>query len=108
MLLEQGYRKNRATFHAVPPAPRPPTPSPPAPAGAHPRGRAAPPPQRAPVTAPTRIVWERQDQIIPVECGTLYHQAIPGAELVVIEQCGHAPYLEKPDEFVRIAMDFLP
>jgi pimeloyl-ACP methyl ester carboxylesterase len=43
-----------------------------------------------------------------VECGTLYHQAIPGAELVVIEQGGHAPYLEKPDEFVRIAMDFLP
>jgi len=26
---------------------------------------------------------------------------------VVIEQCGHAPHLEKPDEFVRIAMDFL-
>ena len=60
------------------------------------------------VTAPTRIVWGRQDQIIPVECGTLYHQAIPGSELVVIEQCGHAPHLEKPDEFVRVAMDFLP
>jgi pimeloyl-ACP methyl ester carboxylesterase len=59
------------------------------------------------VTAPTRIVWGRQDQIIPVECGTLYQQAIPGAELVVIEQCGHAPHLEKPDEFVRVAMDFL-
>ena len=60
------------------------------------------------VTAPTRIVWGRQDQIIPVECGTLYHQAIHGSELVVIEQCGHAPHLEKPGEFVRIAMDFLP
>jgi pimeloyl-ACP methyl ester carboxylesterase len=60
------------------------------------------------VTAPTCIIWGRQDRIIPVECGTLYHQAIPGSELVVIEQCGHAPYLEKPDEFVRVAMDFLP
>ena len=60
------------------------------------------------VTAPARIVWGRQDQIIPVECATLYHQAIPGSDLVVIEQCGHAPHLEKPDEFVRVAMDFLP
>ena len=60
------------------------------------------------VTAPTRIVWGRQDTIIPVECGTLYQQAIPGADLVVIEQCGHAPHLEMPDEFGRIAMDFLP
>jgi pimeloyl-ACP methyl ester carboxylesterase len=60
------------------------------------------------VTAPTRIVWGRQDKIIPVECGTLYQQAIPGSELVVIEQCGHTPHLEKPDEFVRVAMDFLP
>ena len=59
------------------------------------------------VTAPTRIVWGRQDQIIPVECGTLYHQAIAGSELAVIEQCGHAPHLEKPDEFVRVALDFL-
>ena len=60
------------------------------------------------VTAPTRIVWGRQDKIIPVECGTLYQQAIPGADLVVLEQCGHASHLEKPDEFVRVALDFLP
>jgi 2-hydroxy-6-oxonona-2,4-dienedioate hydrolase len=60
----------------------------------------------AQVTAPTRIVWRRQDKIIPVECGTLYQQAIPGADLVVIEQCGHAPHVEKPDEFVRLALDF--
>jgi len=42
-----------------------------------------------------------------VECGTLYQQAIPGSELVVREPCGHAPHLEKPDEFVRVALDFL-
>ena len=66
------------------------------------------PPLLARVTAPTCIVWGRQDKIIPVECGTLYQQAIPGARLEVIEQCGHAPHLEKPDEFVRLALDFLP
>jgi pimeloyl-ACP methyl ester carboxylesterase len=60
------------------------------------------------VTAPTRIIWGRQDRIIPAECGSLYQQAIPGADLVVLDQCGHAPQVEKPDEFVRLALDFLP
>jgi pimeloyl-ACP methyl ester carboxylesterase len=59
------------------------------------------------VSAPTRIVWGRQDRIIPVECGSLYQQAIPGADLTVIEQCGHAPHLEKSEEFGRVALSFL-
>lgn len=60
------------------------------------------------VQAPTRIVWGQQDRLIPVECGTLYQQAIPGAELIVLDACGHAPHLEKPDAFVDIALQFLP
>ena len=42
-----------------------------------------------------------------MEGGTLYPQAIPGSELVVCAPCGHAPYLEKPDAFVCVALDFL-
>ena len=56
---------------------------------------------------PTRIVWGREDRIVPLECGELYQQAIPGSDLVVIDNCGHAPQIEKPDEFVKIALDFL-
>ena len=59
------------------------------------------------VNVPTRLVWGRQDRLIPLECGQLYQKAIPGAELVVIEDCGHLPEVEKPDEFVRTALDFL-
>lgn len=57
-------------------------------------------------TIPTRIVWGREDHLLPVECGELYQKAIPGAELIVLEQCGHTPHLEKPDEFVRLARQF--
>ncbi len=56
---------------------------------------------------PTRIVWGREDRIVPLECGELYQQAIPGSDLVVIDNCGHAPQMEKPDEFVKTALDFL-
>ena len=59
------------------------------------------------VTIPTRIVWGREDRLVPLECAGLYQKAIPGSDLVVIENCGHVPQVEKPDEFVRAALEFL-
>ena len=59
------------------------------------------------VNVPTRVVWGREDRLVPLECGELYRKAIPGAELVVIDHCGHVPQVEKPDEFVRTALEFL-
>jgi pimeloyl-ACP methyl ester carboxylesterase len=53
------------------------------------------------------MVWGREDRIVPVECGGIYQKAIKGSDLVVIDNCGHAPQVEKPDEFVKSALDFL-
>jgi len=57
---------------------------------------------------PTRVIWGRQDRLVPLECGRLYNKAIPGSDLVVIDRCGHVPQIEKPEEFLRVALDFLP
>ena len=59
------------------------------------------------VNIPTRIVWGREDKIVPVECAQIYHQSIPGSDLVLIDNCGHAPQMEKPDEFVKTALEFM-
>jgi pimeloyl-ACP methyl ester carboxylesterase len=59
------------------------------------------------VEVPTRIIWGKQDRLVPLECGELYQKAIPNAELVVIDNCGHTPQVEKPDEFVKVALGFL-
>jgi pimeloyl-ACP methyl ester carboxylesterase len=59
------------------------------------------------VRTPTLLVWGREDAIAPVECGELYQRAIPGARLVVIEDCGHMPEMEKPAEFARLVETFL-
>jgi pimeloyl-ACP methyl ester carboxylesterase len=56
---------------------------------------------------PTLIVWGRQDAIVPVNCGELYHQHIRGSRFVVLEQCGHLPQVEKPGEFVNLLAEFL-
>jgi len=59
------------------------------------------------VKIPTRIVWGRQDQLVPLECGELYQKAIKSSELVVIDNCGHAPQIERPTDFVKTALEFL-
>lgn len=59
------------------------------------------------VKTPTLIVWGRQDAIVPLHCGELYHQAIPGSTLSVIDECGHSPQIEKPEEFLAAVAPFL-
>lgn len=59
------------------------------------------------VKTPTRIVWGRQDQLVPLECGELYQKAIKGSELVIIDNCGHAPQIERPTDFIKTALEFL-
>ena len=65
------------------------------------------PDRLARVNIPTRILWGRDDKLAPVECGHLFQQAIPGSDLVIIDNCGHVPQMEKTDEFLQAATSFL-
>jgi pimeloyl-ACP methyl ester carboxylesterase len=56
---------------------------------------------------PTLIVWGREDAIVPVSAGELYHQSIPGSRLEILDNCGHRPEVEKADDFIRIVQNFL-
>jgi pimeloyl-ACP methyl ester carboxylesterase len=59
------------------------------------------------VSNPTLLIWGREDQIVPVECGEQYRKLIPDARLSVLEKCGHLPPVEQPDAFARLVTDFL-
>jgi len=59
------------------------------------------------VSIPTAIIWGKEDQLVPLECGELYQHVISGSTLTIIENCGHSPQIEKPDEFVDTALRFL-
>jgi pimeloyl-ACP methyl ester carboxylesterase len=48
------------------------------------------------IALPTLIVWGREDQIVPLECATLYQQAIPNATVRILDHCGHFAHLEQP------------
>nr|MCS5656312.1 alpha/beta fold hydrolase [Dehalococcoidia bacterium] len=55
---------------------------------------------------PTLLVWGEQDGVIPVSAGEVYQQAIQGARLEIIPNCGHHPEMEQTDEFVHLVRDF--
>jgi pimeloyl-ACP methyl ester carboxylesterase len=59
------------------------------------------------IKAPTLVVWGREDALIPLEAGERYAKAIPGAKLVVFDECGHVPQLEKAADFNKALLDFL-
>jgi pimeloyl-ACP methyl ester carboxylesterase len=56
---------------------------------------------------PTLIIWGRQDAIVPLSAGEVYHASIPGSQLVILVNCGHHPEIERADEFVRHVQAFL-
>jgi pimeloyl-ACP methyl ester carboxylesterase len=56
---------------------------------------------------PTLIVWGRDDEIVPLECGQRYQQTITGSRLEIIPECGNCPPLEKPEAFSQLFSDFL-
>ena len=49
---------------------------------------------------PTLILWGADDGVIPKSAGDIYQQSIAGSELVVLEDCGHRPEVEKTSEFL--------
>jgi 4,5:9,10-diseco-3-hydroxy-5,9,17-trioxoandrosta-1(10),2-diene-4-oate hydrolase len=59
------------------------------------------------ITAPTLVLWGRQDRILPVRHGIDAAEKIPGARLHIFEHCGHMPNIEYPEEFNRLLVEFL-
>jgi len=59
------------------------------------------------ITVPTLIIWGRQDKIIPLEVGELLDRDITNSTLKIIEECGHAPQEEKPEDTVPLVWEFL-
>jgi pimeloyl-ACP methyl ester carboxylesterase len=59
------------------------------------------------IKTPTLIVWGREDGLVPLSNGERFHKDIAGSTLVVIDQCGHIPNVEKAGEFNAAVLKFL-
>lgn len=51
------------------------------------------------ITAPTLLIWGKDDQVTPAFVGEEFHQRIQNSQLFMLEKCGHAPMMEHPEVF---------
>jgi pimeloyl-ACP methyl ester carboxylesterase len=59
------------------------------------------------ITAPTQVIWGRDDPIVPLTHASLARQGIPDARLTVFDACGHIPQLECAAQFNAVVCEFL-
>jgi pimeloyl-ACP methyl ester carboxylesterase len=53
------------------------------------------------------LIWGRQDRVVPRSVMETYNQVLVGSKLVVLEDCGHRPEIERTDQFVSEVKTFL-
>jgi pimeloyl-ACP methyl ester carboxylesterase len=59
------------------------------------------------VHVPTLVITGDDDRIVPTAQSLRLARELPGAELVVIPQCGHLPQEEQPEAFLQAVSAFL-
>jgi len=59
------------------------------------------------ITLPVLLIWGMQDIVTPISVAEEFFFLLPNAHLHLINQCGHAPMMEHPDEFNRKLEEFL-
>jgi 4,5:9,10-diseco-3-hydroxy-5,9,17-trioxoandrosta-1(10),2-diene-4-oate hydrolase len=59
------------------------------------------------VTAPTLVVWGREDQIVEAGLAEVARRGIPNVTVRIFERCGHAPMMEQAAEFNSLVLAFL-
>lgn len=59
------------------------------------------------IAAPTLVVHGTRDPLVPVGNGTYLASQIPGARLILYENTGHVPIVERAEEFNRDVLAFL-
>lgn len=56
---------------------------------------------------PALFLWGDSDNLVPSGFGRFVAQALPDAESVVIESCGHVPQFEHPELTAQLTRDFI-
>jgi pimeloyl-ACP methyl ester carboxylesterase len=59
------------------------------------------------ISAPSLIIWGKADALIAPAYAHDFARRITGARFALIDDAGHLPHLERPDEVVPLVRDFL-
>jgi len=64
-------------------------------------------PRLAELAPPALFVWSSHDRLVPAGFRRHVEQWLPGAEQIVIQSCGHAPQVERPEHVNGLVERFL-
>jgi pimeloyl-ACP methyl ester carboxylesterase len=59
------------------------------------------------MTVPTCLIWGKNDTVTPPSVADEFDKLLPNSELHWIDKCGHAPMMERPDEFNELLEPWL-
>lgn len=59
------------------------------------------------ITQPALLIWGENDLITPPKVAETFHEKLPNNSLEWISRCGHAPMMERPEEFAYHLKKFL-
>jgi pimeloyl-ACP methyl ester carboxylesterase len=54
------------------------------------------------IDVPMKIIWGKEDRLLPVAFAQEFKRLIPHAALHIVEGAGHLPQAEKPDLFIEL------
>lgn len=64
-------------------------------------------PRLSEITAPSLVIWGRDDRFVPMDVGLRLVWGLPNADLHLFNRCGHWAQWEHADKFNRLVLDFL-
>lgn len=59
------------------------------------------------ISTPTLIVWGSLDPVIPIEYAESFVSSIRDCRFYKMEGSGHTPYVDNPEKFSEVVLDFL-
>ncbi len=59
------------------------------------------------IDAPTLIVWGKQDRLVSSAYAAEFGRRIAGSRVEIIDECGHIPQLEQPEQTYALVGEFL-
>ena len=59
------------------------------------------------IHSPTLIIWGSKDPVIPIQYAESFASSIKDCRFYRMDGCGHTPYVQDPETFSSIVLDFL-
>jgi len=59
------------------------------------------------ISIPTLIVWGERDPVIPIKYADSFVSSIQDCRFYRMDNCGHVPYVDEPEKFAKLVIDFL-